>query len=203
MSLALCSSSDISTYFPQLASLSYLDSLITVASDIVYSYCNRTTLITASGVVERVDGSKSPSSLGFYGITQYYNNSLVGTQGNFFLVLKNFPIVSVQSVVDDAGTSITDYVILHSRGLLYRQYGWNPGIENYTVTYTCGNAADRVKHAAILMVKHLYDDMLLGTGGQIRTRTLGDSSIEYFEAPASQLPMYVQLLLNPFRKIPV
>ena len=138
-----------------------------------------------------------------------------GSSSNF-LMLKNFPIISVTTVTrtkeDASDTEVdiasTEYKIQQTTGMLVMHpinYSdssvWLNGNENYEIVYVAGyTAADLPKD--VIMACKIWLSVLWESADQklfaVASSTLGDDTISF---ESNEIPPEVKLLLKEHRKI--
>jgi uncharacterized phiE125 gp8 family phage protein len=159
----------------------------------------------ATGLIEDVTGILLPQTF-----TETYDGGVPG------IYLMNGPVIEVLSVSEVIGTSVytlAPYVPTSSNAWSYyfeprtatlerRTVGGSttcfaPGGSNVTVTYRAGvvDVPAAVRHAAKLLVKHLYDQTLPPTGQRARAEAEVDPL-------GFAIPGMVLEMLAPYRRIP-
>ena len=125
---------------------------------------------------------------------------LAGTNSHA-LLLKAYPVTAVESVTVD-GVVVTGWRLDEEYGILYRDAGWPPLPEGYTVTYTGGREIPQsVKLACALTVRALMD-ALENSGQKLASEGIGDYRATFTNMGtvglASICPV-AAMLLRPYR----
>ncbi|MCL6499005.1 MAG: phage gp6-like head-tail connector protein [Firmicutes bacterium] len=158
----------------------YVMLLLSAASDACESYCRRSFR------------------------KQSYTEITGAKDGSKYLVLRNYPILSVEQVTLDSG-DITDYEFSSDNsGMLYRSTGWPCGPRTVNVTYTAGYVLPgeetpeesltlpaAIELACLMLVKQMFTEQI-----HTETERLGDYSAKY--RAGNTLPAAVESLLNPY-----
>lgn len=117
---------------------------------------------------------------------QKYTGEVYNGVRSKYLCLRNYPIVSVDSV-QSAGQPLVDVELVPDKGMLYRSAGWPCGERSITVTYTAGyvlpkdgtveapqTLPETLEVACIFFAKI----MLEGQYG-VESERIGDYSVKY------------------------
>lgn len=136
---------------------------------------------------------------------QSYTDITHSAPGSKLLVLRNYPIDSVEEVTIPSGT-ITDFDVI-TDGLLYRDAGWPDEVRSVTVKYTAGyvlsdeatsdnpcTLPEPLELACVQLTKMFFNDQILK-----ESERLGDYSVRYLTANAEHsLPPAVISLISPY-----
>lgn len=162
----------------------------------------------ADPVIENIAGPVTPAAF-----DEFYDGGLTA------IVLRNWPVISVETLTEYAGTAptvltvaanpaaqtSTTFVLEKATGMLYRTGagvpGWfAPGYENVRVQYTAGRAATppNIKLAALELIRHMYQSTQ-----QSGRPAFGGALEDQVWAPAAfAVPTRVIELLEPYRREP-
>lgn len=152
--------------------------LIPAASAAIETYCNRT-----------------------FGYGKYTERA--GGEGRHFISLRNYPIVTVESI--DGKTDLSDYTIEADRGMIWSQHGnlKNPVAVTYKAGYVLPGQdpidgvlslpAD-IEYACILMI-----DQIQRVPG-VTSERVGDLSVNYGQDDG-KMPAAVRALVGPYRNV--
>ena len=126
---------------------------------------------------------------------------VVAGTGSHALILKAYPVTAVCSVTM-AGTVVTGWRLDEENGILYRDAGWPPLPDGYTVTYTGGREIPKsIKLACALTVRSLMD-ALENSGQKLASEAIGDYRATFAtistEGLTSICPV-AAMLLRPYR----
>lgn len=163
-----------------------LTDLINEATDAIETRCNRRFLLTSYS--EWVDG-----------------------EGDDELFLKNFPIISVSSLVDGETTltereSVTDdgFVVYDEEGYIWNDSGFSQGHKNISISYVAGYASDSYPEdlvkGAVLLVSHWYN--VRGAEGIEAERTPGGYSVQYAK-DIDDIPSEILSLVIPYKRFAI
>jgi len=157
-----------------------LELLIPAASAVIETYCNRT-----------------------FGFGEYTEQ--VGGHCGHYIVLRNYPIVSVASI--NGKTDLSAYTIERDRGMIWRP-GWICR-KPVTVVYTAGYVLpgdDPVEGVAPLPADIEYGCILMIQQMQrepgVTSERVGDLSITYAQEDG-KMPPAVRALVGPYRNVNV
>lgn len=148
-------------------------------------------------------------------VTEYYNGD-----GGVVLILRNWPIVSVESVHIDSNRQFTSlYLVDPSRYIVKKDVGvlqafdllgeWSHGKANIKVVYTAGYVADAskegvvnptphdIRYAIMRVVQHHYLNAYTHRRMEVSSETIGDRTTNFKDG---DLQADVKRLLDPYRK---